>query len=403
MTVIDTQMLMRSVPVVDAVDRGFDACGTDADNRDLYAVFLTRLQREHVPYTVTWEITHTCNLHCVMCYNVSRNQPELSTAECLDLLEQMAQAGTLRLTLTGGEILTRRDFFTIAEHARKLGFALYLKTNATLLTAQTADRLAALDPVQVDISLLGASNETFDAVAGSRQTLTRVLRGVQLLQARGLRIKLNTLLLDLNLAERQQMLELATELGVRYEQVIKISQNDDGTPLAMEHQLTRNQMTQVLLADGGNFVPQPPAPSSRTCKVGLAACVISPYGEVFPCIELRIAAGSVREQSFADIWRNAPIFRNLRQRHTYANLPECQVCPINAYCEGRCAGLAWKESGDLFAGNTLACTQAQARFAQLHPGEPIPETPLQAKQAAAGGQAIARGTPRQTIPLLNLA
>jgi radical SAM protein with 4Fe4S-binding SPASM domain len=398
-----TQQWLQSAPVVDAVDRGFDACGTDADGRDLYALFLSRLQREHVPYSITWELTHACNLHCVMCYNVPRHQPELSTAECLDLLGQMAQAGTLRLTLTGGEILTRRDFFTIAEHARTLGFALYLKTNASLLTPATADRMAALDPVQVDISLLGASNETFDAVAGSHNTLTRVLRGVQLLQARGVRVKLNTLLLDLNVAERQQMLDLATELGVRYEQVIKISQNDDGTPLAMEHQLTRNQMTQVLLADGGTFVPQPPAPSSRTCKVGLAACVISPYGEVFPCIELRISAGNVREQPFGEIWRHAPIFRNLRQRHTYANLPECQVCPINAYCEGRCAGLAWKESGDLFAGNTLACAQAQARFAQVYPGMPVPQTPLQAKQAALGGSPVERGPVRQSIPLLNLA
>lgn len=95
-------------PVIDALDRGFDACGTDGDGRDLYALFLSRVQREHVPYTITWELTHICNLQCVMCYNVPRHQPELSTAECLDLLEQMAQAGTLRLTLTGGEILTRR-------------------------------------------------------------------------------------------------------------------------------------------------------------------------------------------------------------------------------------------------------------------------------------------------------
>ena len=250
--------------VVDALDRGFDACGVDGDGRDLYALFLSRLQREHVPYSITWELTHICNLHCVMCFNVQRQQPELSTAECLDLLEQMAQAGTLRLTLTGGEILARRDFFTIAQRARDLSFALYLKTNATLLTAETADRLAALDPVQVDVSLLGATNETFDAVAGSRNTLTRVLHGVRLLLARGIRVKLNTLLLDLNVAEQQQMVELAAELGVRYEQVIKISQNDDGVARAMDHQLTRTQMTQVLLSDGSPFVPRAPSPSSRT-------------------------------------------------------------------------------------------------------------------------------------------
>ena len=65
-----------------------------------------------------------------------------------------------------------------------------------------------------------------------------------------------------------------------------------------------------------------------------------------------------------------------------ANLPECQVCPINAYCEGRCAGLAWKEHGDLYGGHTLACQQAQARYDHQHPGEPIPETPLQTRLGA---------------------
>ena len=69
-------------------------------------------------------------------------------------------------------------------------------------------------------------------------------------------------------------------------------------------------------------------------------------------------------------------------QHTYANLPECRVCPINTYCEGRCSGLAWKEHGDLYGGHTLACQHAQARYAQQHPGAPIPETPLQARLAA---------------------
>ena len=195
----------------------------------MYEALLARLQRQHVPFSALWELTHVCNLNCVMCYNVPQAEPELTTAECLDVLEQLAAAGTLRLTLSGGEILTRRDFFTIAERARALGFALDLKTNGTLLTPESADRLAALDPLQVDISLLGATDATFDAVAGSRNTLQRVLRGVRLLQERGVRVKLNYAPVDLKLAERAEMLDLALELGVYYEQVFKISAADDGT------------------------------------------------------------------------------------------------------------------------------------------------------------------------------
>lgn len=360
----------------------FDACEVRAAPADAYQALLARLQDEHVPFFVLWELTHRCNLHCVMCYNRAQPEPELTTAECLDVLAQLAAAGTLRLTLTGGEILARPDFFTIAERARALGFALDLKTNGTLITPDVADRLAALAPVQVDISLLGATPETSDRVMGSKNTLARILRGVKLLQMRGVRVKLNTLLLDFNIVERQQMLDMARELGVYYAQVFKVSPADTGSNEAAEHQLSLGQMADVLVADRTPFTKHPPTANTRTCGVGLSSCLISPYGVVYPCIELRIPAGRLAgagRQPFAEIWAGAPILQQLRARHTRGNLPECQVCPIHSYCEGRCAGLAWKESGDPYRGHALACQHAGARFSQQHPGEPIPETPVQAR------------------------
>jgi len=366
--------------ISESLGSNLDTRGRDGVLPDLYEALLTRLRHEHVPFSVVWEFTHTCNLHCVMCYNVPLPEPELSTAECLDVLEQLAQAGTLRLTLTGGEILVRPDFFTIAQHARALGFALNLKTNGTLLTPALADRVARLAPVQVDISLLGATETTFEAVAGSRQTLRRVLRGVRLLQERGVRVKLNTLLLSLNVAERQQMVALARESGVSYEHVFKISPADDGSDHGSQYQLSRAQMSDVLVANGTPFVPRSLASGTRTCQVGLSSCLISPYGVVYPCVELRVSAGDLRRQSFAEIWANAPIFRELRVRHVAENLADCRACPINRYCEGRCAGLAWKEHGELYGGHTLACWQAQARYTQQHSGGPAPETPWLARQ-----------------------
>jgi len=365
------------------LDRGFPACGAVTEARDPYEALLSRLGHEYVPFTVLWELTHVCNLNCIMCYNVPLKQPELSTAECHAILEQLAEAGTLRLILTGGEILSRRDFFAIAGRARELGFALDLKTNATLITPAIADRLAELAPVQVDVSLLGATPETFDAVSGARHSLERVLRGVRLLQERGVRVKLNTLLLDLNMHERVQMLDLAQNLGVYYEQVLKVSPADDGSNVAGLHQLSLAQMSDAFVADQTPFTPTQPGSAARTCGVGLSSCLISPYGVVYPCIELRIPAGDLRRQSFREIWTTAPILQRLRTNHTWANLPECRVCSLNTYCEGRCAGIAWKEHGDLYGGHLTACQQAQARYAQVNPGQPIPETPLQAKMGVA--------------------
>lgn len=366
---------------------------------DRYQALLARLRREHVPFSIVWELTHTCNLRCVMCYNVSLAEPELATAECLDILEQLAAAGTLWLTLTGGEILAHRDFFTIAARARLLGLALILKTNATLLTPERADRIAALSPAQVDVSLLGATDRTFDAVTGGHGTLSRVVRGVRLLRERGVRVKLNTLLLDLNVAERRAMGELALELGVAYEQVFKVSPADDGSYSAAGHQLSRPEMTDVLVADGTPFLPRAPGAGTRTCAVGLASCLISPHGVVYPCVELRVPAGDLRRQPFAEVWAHAPILQELRTRHTCEHLWECRECPLSRYCEGRCAGLAWKEHGDLYAGHSLACRHAQARYAQQHPSVPPPETPWQARRRqSGGGGGSARGSAAHPPP-----
>ncbi len=94
-------------------DRDFAGCAPVDGPADAYEALLRRLKHEAVPFSVLWELTHTCNFRCVMCYNEPLAEPELTTAECFDVLEQLAEAGTLRLTLTGGEILTA-DFFDIA-------------------------------------------------------------------------------------------------------------------------------------------------------------------------------------------------------------------------------------------------------------------------------------------------
>jgi AdoMet-dependent heme synthase len=356
--------------------RKFAACKSYAGPPDPYDALLSRLRLDHVPYSVVWELTHACNLKCVMCYNQPLAEPELTTQECLAILNQLAGAGTLHLTLTGGEILARRDFFEIAEEARRLGFALDLKTNGTLITPETADQLAALAPLQVDISLLGAQPATFDRVAGAPRTLERVLRGVELLKARNVRVKLNTLLLDLNIDERRQMAELAARLEVFYEQVFKVSPSDFGLNKAGHHQLSAAEMRQALVADATSFTGPSQAPDSRTCAVGLSSCLISPYGIIYPCTELRIAAGRLRAETFANIWRGSEVFRDLCARHVRGNLIPCRSCALSPYCEGRCAGLAWKEHGDPYGGHTLACWHAQARYGQLHPGEALPDTPV---------------------------
>jgi len=75
-----------------------------------------------VPMGVHLDVTYRCNERCVHCYLDHDDHGEMTTAEVKDVLEQLAEAGTFFLTLSGGEVLMRRDFFEILEHARRLLF-----------------------------------------------------------------------------------------------------------------------------------------------------------------------------------------------------------------------------------------------------------------------------------------
>ena len=332
-----------------------------ASVQEPFTALRKRLAGRYIPFTVYWEITHRCNFACRMCYNAADGRPELSLDECLDALNQLAEAGALRLVLTGGEILAHPHFFEIAEAARERRFALHLKTNAALITPHAADRIAALKPLRVDISLLGAKPETMDAIAGRPRAYKRALRGARLLKERGVRVHMFTLLMQDNLSEREAMIELTQRMGVSYEQVCTISPDDFGRAKVPEQQLRFEQIREIIRVDPGTAAICRQDPDQRTCQVGLGGCLISPSGIVYPCVELRIPAGDLRRQPFAEIWSHAPIFQELRRRHTVAHLPECAPCPLRSHCHSRCAGLAWKERGDLYAAHSSACTQALAR------------------------------------------
>src|SRR5215468_1942211 len=98
-----------------------------------------------IPLSVHVDLTMRCNERCVHCYRVvERRRPELTTEELVGLLGDLARAGTLYLTFSGGEVFLRRDLFELIAHAKRLRFDVRLKTNAQRLTAARARRLREL-------------------------------------------------------------------------------------------------------------------------------------------------------------------------------------------------------------------------------------------------------------------
>lgn len=166
---------------------------------------------------VIWNLTRRCNLRCRHCYTTSADVAfpgELTHAQALDVLDDLAAFRIPALILSGGEPLARFDFFELAERARNLGFRhLSLSTNGTRLAGDTADRVAALGFDYVGISLdgVGATNDRF---RGQEGAFYAALAGLRACKARGVKVGLRFTITGENEAELPRMLELCDAEGV---------------------------------------------------------------------------------------------------------------------------------------------------------------------------------------------
>jgi MoaA/NifB/PqqE/SkfB family radical SAM enzyme len=95
------------------------------------------------PFLVVWDFTHKCNLRCKHCYSNSGepDEDELTTEQALNVVDQLADAHVTALAFSGGEPLTRKDFFQVAKHASDRGLYISLASNGTLLTKENAAKL----------------------------------------------------------------------------------------------------------------------------------------------------------------------------------------------------------------------------------------------------------------------
>jgi len=150
------------------------------------------------------EVTRRCPLNCVHCYN---NLPlrddenarrELSTAEHIRIIDEIAEAGCLWLTYSGGEIFARRDFLDIYTHAKKKGLLVTLFTGGTLITPQIADHLAIWRPHSVEITIYGSTRETHESVTRVPGSHDKCMRAIRLLCERKIALNLKTVVLTLN-------------------------------------------------------------------------------------------------------------------------------------------------------------------------------------------------------------
>ena len=304
-----------------------------------------------LPLSVHLDVTYRCNERCVHCYLDHDDHGEMTTAEIFDVFAQLADAGVFFLTLSGGEVFMRRDFLEIVERARKLLFNVKVKTNGVMIHEKEAATLCQLGVEQVQISVYSHRPEAHDAITKLPGSLKRTIRAIRFLKSQGLKVSIANVLMAGNFSDQQGVITLASELGVAYTLDPTITPKMDGDTSILALRIPGSDLKQIfhnreLVGNVEEFCAPPPAPGEDImegfpCSAGHTACYISPYGDVFPCVQFPLPSGNVRRQKFLDIWRDSTQLKEVRSIRA-RDLPTCSTCAHVGTCT-RCPGLAYME------------------------------------------------------------
>jgi mycofactocin radical SAM maturase len=303
------------------------------------------------PICLTWELTYACNLACVHCLSSSgrRDPDELSTAEALDVLDQLAALQVFYINIGGGEPMIRRDFFPIVEHAIARGIGVKFSTNGAFIDAERAARLAAMDYLDIQISLDGLDATTNDAVRGAGSYAT-ARRAMDHLAAAGFGpFKISVVITRQNVPQLDGFKALADSYGAQL-RVTRLRPSGRGAESWDDLRMTPAQQVEVyrwLLAHGNDVLTGDsffhlnalgePLPGLNLCGAGRVVCLIDPVGDVYACpfvIHEEFKAGNVRDDGgFAKVWRASALFTSLREPQSAG---ACASCGSYDACQGGC-------------------------------------------------------------------
>jgi len=206
-------------------------------------------KKKGIPLWGKFELTGRCNLKCKMCYvrKEARDKEiiklERTAAEWIKLAEEAKAEGLLYLLFTGGEVFLRPDFKEIYEAVSLMGFSISIYTNATLITAEIANWLGKIPPSLIEVTLYGASPETYEEVTGDFNAYDKAVMGIDLLKAEGINIQIRTTVVKSNKADIFKIIEFAEHRDIQFGIVDYISPRRDGTDNCLgEERLTPEEV-----------------------------------------------------------------------------------------------------------------------------------------------------------------
>lgn len=355
------------------------------------------------PLLVFWEMTKACDLACFHCRADAQPESdpcELTTAEGRRMIEDLAELASPRpiLILTGGDCLKRSDLLEIVDYARSLSVPVALAPSVTpLLTLARMRELREHGIKTVSISLDGMDAATHDAVRGVPGHFDATMATLDELKRAGFTVQINTTVMADNV---EQLADIASVLQSRHIDIWEVffliptgrgtevnasspQQNEDicnflvdasqygftvrsvegpflrrvnqqrheggGGPATGElYARLRDRLARLL----GAAMHAVCAPSAAT-RDGNGIVFVGATGDVYPSGFLPLPLGNVRDASLVDIYRDAPLMKEIRAATFHG---ACGACSYRQLCGGS-RSRAWAMFGEPL-GSDPACILA---------------------------------------------
>jgi len=351
---------------------------------------------------VFWNITKQCNLACSHCYMDAgaAGEAELTLEEGRAFIEDLASMRVPMLMFSGGEPLTRPEFWDLAGYARDCGITTAMSTNGTLITRDVASRIHDLGIEYVGISLDGATAETHDALRNQHGSFRRAVDGLQNCAEMGIKTGIRITVTRDNYTEVPPLVDLARSVKAArfcvywlvpsgrgraiytsqiypkdafllFDKLVRIAQEPGSE--GMEFLTVDTPQDGVYLLNRLREEDDPEYDTARaliqcmgdSCSAGDRVASVDHSGFVYPCQFMQrdpFCVGNIRKTPFSEIWNDSqnPLLAAFRQR-TELLEGTCAACEHKNLCGGGCRIRAYAHSGDLWAEDPLCVFVDEAR------------------------------------------
>ena len=341
-----------------------------------------------LPLSGTFELSPVCNFSCRMCY-VRKTLPEVQAHDrpimtlerWLEIAKEAREQGMLYLLLTGGEPFLWPRFWELYEQLIKMGFLISINTNGSLIDQAAINRLKRIPPTRINITLYGATDETYFDLCGAKGVFSRVDRAITGLREAGLLVKLNGSMTPWNIGDLEACVRYAEERGLIFEtneymfppirrDETMVGKNQRFTP----EEAARNRLRSFRLLYGeeryrrylenirDGVAPPPgldeycvdPMDGKIRCRAGKAAFWITWDGWLTPCGMMPGPKVELAGRSFAEAWQEL-----VRESEKLTLSGVCNQCPNLQLCHA-CAAMAMAETGSASGIPKYLCKMALA-------------------------------------------